>query len=521
MRRLFEYGSQAIVLGLLGIGFVSIAQAAESEKRPNILFIFADDHAYQAISAYGSRINETPNIDRIAHGGMRFDHCYVTNSICGPSRATILTGKYSHHNGFLVNGNRFDGSQQTFPKLFQKAGYQTAIIGKWHLHTEPTGFDYHEVLVGQGPYYNPPMLLNGKRVAHEGYTTEVITEQALKWLREGRDKDKPFMLMFQHKAPHRAWDPSPKYMHMYEDTTIPEPPTLFEDYGLRGTPVRQQDMSIAETMDARDVKLIGPNNLTEEQQKAWDAFYGPINKWFHASQLTGDALVKWKYQRFIKDYLRCIASLDDQIGRVLDELDAEGLADNTIVVYSSDQGFYLGEHGWFDKRWMYEQSLRTPLLVRWPGVVEAGTFCDQIVSNVDFAATLMDAAGITVPDDLDGRSFVPLLKGETPEDWRDTFYYHYYEYPGWHFVRRHYGVADRRFKLIHFYEKDVNEWELYDLQFDPFEINNVYDNPEYAKVKERLADKLKQLRSELGDEEPDPPAADRNFPKRTRIKTLR
>jgi arylsulfatase A-like enzyme len=515
--------------GLWGIGrqlsavlvlLLSVA-GAWAKDRPNVVFIFADDHAYQAISAYGSRINQTPNIDRIAHDGMRFDHCYVTNSICAPSRAAVLTGKYSHHNGHYVNDQVFDGGQTTFPKLFQKAGYQTAVIGKWHLQSAPTGFDHHEVLIDQGPYYNPPMLCNGEKVEHIGYTTEVITDQTLAWLRDQRDQSKPFMLMFQHKAPHRAWDPGPKQLSMFDETTIPLPPTFFEDYGLRGKAVRQHDMSIAETMGPRDLKFIAPRHLTEEQQALWDAAYGPKNAWFFAMQPTGADLARWKYQRYIKDYLRCVASLDEQVGRVLDELEAQGLADNTIVVYTSDQGFYLGEHGWFDKRWMYEQSLRTPLLVRWPRVVEAGAFCDEIVSNVDFAATLLEAAGIEAPTDMDGRSFVPLLKGDRPEDWRESFYYHYYEYPRWHFVRKHYGVTDRRFKLIHFYEDDINEWELYDLQFDPYELHNLYDNPAYKGVKQRLHAQLEQHRQQLGIPKEDPAFIDRPFHKRMRAESLR
>lgn len=505
---------------LLAILAAEPARAADAQ-RPNILFIFSDDHAYQALSAYGSRINETPNLDRIAHEGMRFDHCYVTNSICAPSRAAVLTGKYSHNNGHYVNGQKFDGSQQTFPKLFRTAGYQTAVIGKWHLRTEPTGFDHFDVLIGQGPYYNPPMNRNGQRMEHVGYTTEVITELTLEWLKSGRDESKPFMLMYQHKAPHRAWDPGPNQLNLYDDTHIPEPPTLFEDHGLRGKAVRQHDMGIGETMGRRDLKFVGPRNLTPDQQALWDAAYGPKNAQFFAMQLRGDALVRWKYQRYIKDYLRCVASLDEQVGRVLDELANQGLAENTIVVYSSDQGFYLGEHGWFDKRWMYEQSLRTPLLVRWPGVVNAGTFCDEIVSNVDFAATLLEAGGIEVPTDLDGRSFVPLLRGERPADWRESFYYHYYEYPRWHFVRRHYGVTNRRYKLIHFYEKDVNEWELYDLQFDPYELNNVYSNPAYQRVRNQMRAELKRLRSELRVPDQDPPEIERPFQKRMRAPSLR
>ena len=476
---------------LLLLACLSAISTTHGASRPNILFVFTDDHAYQAISAYGSRLNETPNIDRLAHEGMRFDNCYVPNSICGPCRATILTGKYSHLNGFLVNGNRFDGAQQTFPKLLQAHGYSTAMIGKWHLESHPTGFDHWDILVGQGTYYNPNMIRDGKPTKNEGYTTELITDKALAWLEKSRDADKPFLLMYQQKAPHRPWDPGPRQLDLYEDETIPEPPTLFEDYSRRGPAVQQQDMTIAETMDERDLKLVPPENLTDAQRTVWDAAYGPRNEAFRAANLTGDALVRWKYQRYIKDYLRCVASVDEQLGRVLKWLDESGLADNTVVVYSSDQGFYLGEHGWFDKRWMYEESLRTPLLVRWPGKIQAGSLNNQIVSPVDFAETFLDLAGVEIPGDMQGRSLVPLLEGKTPADWRTTFYYHYYEYPGYHFVRRHYGVTDGRFKLIHFYEPDVDAWELYDLQLDKNELQNVVDNRAYAGVRQRLEGELR------------------------------
>ena len=480
------------------------ASAAAADQRPNILLVFTDDHAYQAISAYGSRINTTPNIDRLAREGVRFDRCYVPNSICGPCRATVLTGKYSHANGFYVNGNKFDGSQQTFPKLLRDAGYETAVIGKWHLGTTPTGFDYSDVLIGQGPYYNPPMLRNGERVERTGYTTEVITDLALTWLREQRSEEKPFMLMYQHKAPHRPWDPGPGHLHLLDDVEIPEPSTLFEDYSRRGPAARQQDMTIAETMSDRDLKLTPPRNLTEEQRAAWDAAYGPKNEAFREAELSGDALTRWKYQRYIKDYLRCVAAVDDQLGRVLEYLDESGLAENTMVVYCSDQGFYLGEHGWFDKRWMYEESLRTPCIIRWPGVTEPGSYCEDIVSPLDFASTFLDAAGGTAPDDIQGQSLLPLLKGETPADWRQAFYYHYYEYPGWHYVRRHYGVTDGRFKLMHFYEPDVDHWEMYDLHNDRDEVQNVAENPAYEKVRRRLEAELARLRDELDVPEVDP-----------------
>jgi len=504
------------------------AEAGNPPQRPNILFVYCDDHAYQAVSAYQSvsayrlKLNVTPNIDRLAREGMRFDNCYVTNSICGPCRAVVQTGKYSHLNGFFSNGDRFDGTQQTFPKLLQKAGYQTAIIGKWHLgeHMTPQGYDYSEVLIGQGPYYNPPMLRNGRRVQHTGYTTTIITDIALDWLKNKRDPDKPYMLMYQHKAPHRPWEPGPRWLTRYDDVTIPEPDTLFDDYAGRGTAAKTQDMSIARTMNDRDLKFVPPRNLTPEQLKAWNTAYTPKNEAFRRADLQGQDLVRWKYQRYMKDYLRCIAAVDDNLGRVLQYLDDSGLADNTVVMYTSDQGFYLGEHGWFDKRWMYEESLRTPLIVRWPGVVKPGSTNRDIVSNLDFAETFLDLAGADVPDDMQGRSLVPLLKGRTPDDWRTSFYYQYYEYPAVHSVRRHYGVTDGRYKLIHFYPNPwdpnpIDEWELYDLESDPKELKSMYGDPEYAEVQKRLEAELARLRRELKVPAQDPPETARG-PRRKR-----
>ena len=490
------------------------ADAAEKPaSRPNILFIFSDDHAYQAIGAYGSKINKTPNLDRLAHEGMIFRNCYVTNSICGPCRAVIQTGKYSHLNGFYRNGNRFDGSQQTFPKLLQGAGYQTAVIGKWHLTSDPQGYDHWDILIGQGPYYNPPMIRNGERVENEGYTTDIITDLTLDWLKRQRDPEKPFMLMYQHKAPHREWAPGPEHLTTYDDVTIPEPETLFDDYAGRGTAAKTQDMTIAKTMTDRDLKFVAPRNLTPAQLARWDAAYGPKNEAFRKANLKGKELVRWKYQRYIKDYLRCIASVDDNVGRVLDYLDDSGLAKNTIVIYTSDQGFYLGEHGWFDKRWIYEESLRTPLMVRWPGEVDPGSSNDAIVSNLDFAETFLAIARLEAPSDMQGRSLVPLIKGKTPDDWRTSFYYHYYEFPGAHSVRKHYGVATGRFKLIHFYE--LGEWEMYDLKKDPREMRSVYGEAGYAPVRKQLSTELARLRRDLRVPDVDPPAS---YPPKRRAK---
>ena len=508
--------------GLIGLLVVWVASAfagqpdvlaqkgVAANKKPNILFIFSDDHAYQSIGAYGSKINQTPNIDRIARQGVRFDRCYVTNSICGPMRAVIQTGKYSHLNGFCVNGNKFDGTQTTFPKLLQKAGYQTAVVGKWHLgtHMAPQGYDYSEVLIGQGPYYNPPMLKNGEKTKHVGYTTDIITDLALDWLKQKRDPNKPFMLMYQHKAPHRNWQPGPKHLTLFDDVTIPEPETLFDNYENRATPAKTQDMTIEKTMTKFDLKLTPPRNLTPEQLEQWNAAYEPKNEAFRQANLKGKDLVRWKYQRYIKDYLRCIQSVDDNVGRMLDYLDESGLAENTIVIYCSDQGFYLGEHGWFDKRWMYEESLRTPFLVRWPGVVKPGTVNNQdIVSPLDFAQTFCEIAGVDGPEGAQGDSLLPILKGETPDDWRKVFYYQYYEFPGPHAVRRHYGVTDGQHKLIHYYEPDVNQWEMFDLASDPNEMNSIYDAPEASSDQSRLKAELTRLRSELRVPEEDPPAS--------------
>lgn len=481
-----------------------------AEKRPNIVFVFSDDHATQAISAYGGRLAEvapTPNLDRIAQEGMRFTRCLVTNSICGPSRATILTGKYSHKNGFYKNeATTFDGSQQTFPKLLQSAGYQTAIIGKWHLGGQPTGFDHWEILPGQGSYYNPDFITPKGKHRETGYCSEIITEKALHWLEAQRDEEKPFILMVQHKAPHRAWDPAPKYLTAFDDVEIPEPDTLFDSYENRGTAARDQDQSIEKTMTlARDLKVKekdltgdfmarGYGRLTPEQKELWDAAYQPKNDAFLQANPQGKDLIRWKYQRYLKDYLRCIKSVDDSVGELQDYLKQKGLAENTVFIYSSDQGFYLGEHGWFDKRFMFDESYRTPLLVSWPGKIKPGSVNKDLVSNLDFAETFLELAGVPVPSDMQGASLVSVLKGQTPADWRKSHYYHYYEYPGWHMVHRHEGAYDGRYKLMYFY--DLDEWELYDLESDPQELKNQYQNPEYADIAKRMHAELEGLREQ-------------------------
>jgi arylsulfatase A-like enzyme len=460
--------------------------------RPNILFIFTDDHATQSIGAYGSKINTTPNLDRLAGEGMLFRRALVSNSICAPSRAVILTGKYSHLNGQRTNKDTFDGGQQTAPKLLQKAGYQTAIVGKWHLKSTPTGFDYYEVLKGQGQYYNPMLITNGENVKRIGYTTDIITDRTIDWL-EKRDASKPFFLMSQHKAPHGRWEPALRHLTLYEDVTIPEPPTLFDDYSGRSPAAKQHKMGIADHIGDHRLMLKYSSKHTPEQLKVFDGHYRPKNEEFLAANLQGSVRTSWHYQRYIKNYLRCVAAVDESIGRLLDYLEREGLAENTVVIYSSDQGFYLGEHGWFDKRWMYEESLRTPLIVRWPGVTPRGVENTDIVSNLDFAETFLDIAGAKVPEDMQGVSLVPILRGKTPKNWRKSFYYHYYE-SGGHGVPIHFGVTDKDHKLIRFQDKGLDAWELFDLKNDPQEMRSVYEDAKYAGVVKKLERELARLR---------------------------
>ncbi|MHC5001531.1 MAG: sulfatase family protein [Planctomycetota bacterium] len=489
-------------------------------SRPNVVFIFSDDHAPHAISAYGSAINETPAIDRLADEGVLFRNCFCGNSICGPSRATVLTGLHTHANGFMRNGNRFDGDQRTFPRMLQAAGYQTAIVGKWHLGTDPTGFDHWIVLPGQGQYYNPDFRTPDGRVRIEGHATEVTTDLAIEWLERGRDADRPFVLMCQHKAPHRTWMPGPDELGMYRDVDIPEPATLFDDYAGRGPAAALQEMEIDRHMYMfYDLKLVpdageredlqGPDRwwagmldrMTPAQRSAWNEAYAAENAAFRADAPTGRDLVRWKYQRYIKNHLRCVAGVDRSVGRLLEWLDANpAVAANTIVVYSSDQGFYLGDHGWYDKRWMYEQSLRMPLLVRWPQRIRGGREVSELAQNIDFAPTFLELAGVGVPDDMHGRSLVPLLEGRSPDGWRDAVYYHYYESHAVHNVAAHYGIRTDRYKLMHFYEPEHRCWELYDLQRDPDEMRSVYGDPAYAGVQARLKARLADLRAEYADD---------------------
>jgi arylsulfatase A-like enzyme len=472
---------------------------ATKTRPPNILFVMPDDHGVTSISCYGDKRIQTPNIDRLAREGMRFDRAYVGNSICGPSRATILTGKHSHAHRYWRNNAGFDTTQNTFPKLIAEAGYQTAVIGKWHLDVDPVMFDHFDVLIDQGVYYNPPMRTNRggtvHTVPHTGHSTKIITDKVLAWLGHDRDPERPFVMLYQPKAPHRSWQPALETLDHFGDVDLPEPDTLFEDFAGRGPASKIQTMSIARDLNAEsDLKFAPPENLLPDQSAAWNAHYQPLNEAFGKADLKGQELVRWKYQRYAKDYLRCVKMVDEQLGRVLDYLDASGLAENTIVIYTSDNGWYLGEFGWYDKRWMYELSLRVPLIARWPGHIQPGTTNDRIVSNIDFAPTFLDLAGLATPGDVHGRSIVPLLRGEVPKDWRESFYYHYMEgRHSWHSVPRHYGVTTGRQKLIHFYELG-DEWEFYDLQTDPKELTNQYTNPEYAPAVAGMKRELTRLR---------------------------
>ena len=573
-----------------------------SEKPMNILYIMCDDHSYQTISAYDHRFIETPNIDRIANEGVRFTNSFVANSLSGPSRACLLTGKHSHKNGFTDNTKRFDGSQQTFPKLLQQAGYQTAVVGKWHLTSDPTGFDYWNILIGQGDYYNPYFIDNGEKKQIEGYATNITTDLALDWLDNKRDKNKPFCLLLHHKAPHRTWMPDTCDLDLYEDVVYPVPETFYDKYEGR-IAASEQEMNIIKDMDlVYDLKMADKENeihtttgleengrnlynrMTPAQKAAWDKHYDPIIKkfkeqkltgkalaewkyqqymhdymrvihsvdrnvgrvldymeksgllentiivytsdqgfymgehgWFDKrfmyeesfrthydpiikkfkeQKLTGKALAEWKYQQYMHDYMRVIHSVDRNVGRVLDYMEKSGLLENTIIVYTSDQGFYMGEHGWFDKRFMYEESFRTPMLVRFPGGVKGDI--PEMVQNIDHAATFLQVAGVPVPEDIQGASYLPLLKGEKPKDWRTSLYYHFYEYPAEHAVKRHYGVRTDRYKLIHFYN-DIDVWELYDLQNDPMEMHNIYNEPGNEALIDSLKTELNKLQEQYDD----------------------
>jgi len=526
MQNLYKTNTAAfIAMSFLVLFSACTPKEKPVDSRPNILFIMSDDHAYQAISAYGSELIETPNIDRLANEGMRFSNATVTNSICAPSRATILTGKHTHINGKIDNLMPFDTTQVTFPQIFQANGYQTAMFGKLHFGNNPKGVDDFMILPGQGYYLNPDFNTPSGDTTIMGYVTDVITDLTLTWLKEKRDEEKPFMMMYMHKAPHRPWWPRPDKFAEFTKKQFPEPESLFDDYKNRGTAAKTAEMNLlTHMMYSHDSKIrpelvakmgdkaspkveefengfYGPyGRATEEQKALYDPILDSINNWFEQNwpSLTDEEKMKWKYQRYMQDYLGCISSVDDNVGRVLDYLDESGLAENTIVVYTSDQGFYLGEHGWFDKRFIYDESFKTPLMVRWPGTVKAGTVETEMVQNLDFAQTLLSAAGIAPPSDMQGESLMPLLVGDREKWDRDAVYYHYYEYPSVHMVKRHYAIVTEEYKLVHFYF-DVDEWELYDRLNDPQEMNNVIDDPAYAEVVDELKTKLTELRVKYKD----------------------
>jgi len=485
-----------LFLTLLVIGWFCGCLQKAKDNRPNILFIMSDDHGYQAISAYDSKINTTPNIDRIASEGMIFDRCYVTNSICAPARATILTGKYSHKNGVLDNHHQaFDGFQQTFPKLLQKSGYNTALVGKWHLKTTPSGFDYHEITPGQGAYYNPDFLRNGEMLQYYGYNTDVTTNIALEWLKNKREKEKPFLLMLHFKAPHTQFTPNITHAADFQDVTLPEPPTLYDTFENRASVAANTTMTIARHIgvEALKLKLPEPQRMKFHQKSVLQAAYKKENEAFEKAALQGKELLAWKYQRFVKEYIRTVESIDENVGLVLDYLKESGLEKNTVVIYTSDQGFFLGEHGYFDKRLMYEESIRVPLLASWPGVIQAGSRNDALVSNIDFAETFLDIAGISVPEDMQGRSFKEMFAGHIPSGWRTSLYYHYYEH-GFHGVPKFEGVFNKNYKLINYYT--TAEWELFDRSKDPLEMRNVYDDPDYKDIVSEMNNELHKLREQ-------------------------
>ncbi|MEC3905732.1 sulfatase [Tamlana sp. 2201CG12-4] len=485
----------------------------KEQQRPNIVFIMADDHAYQALSAYGhpvSKLAPTPNIDRIANAGIRFDNSFVTNSLCGPSRAAMLTGKFGHINGFSYNGQTFDGNQPTWPKMLKQAGYQTAVVGKWHIGHTPEGidFDFWKILNDQGEYYNPEIITKDTTEVVEGYATDLTTDYSINWLDKQRDKSKPFALMIHHKAPHRNQMPALRHTQMYENTKFPMPETYFDDYKNR-TAAAEQKMNIYRDMyEGHDLKMtvaVGSDSLrydrwpnhfqrmTEAQRTAWNNAYRKRNDDMNAANFTEKEMAEWKYQRYVQDYCATIASVDEGVGRVLDYLEKEGLTDNTLIVYTSDQGFFVGEHGWFDKRFMYEESFRTPLLMQFPGKIKNNSVATEMVQNIDLAPTFLEYAGLPVPEDIQGVSLKGITAGEKEEDdWRKSLYYHYYEFPGFHSVKRHYGVRNERYKLIHFYN-NIDEWEFYDLDKDHNETNNLINNEAYAAQIAEMKEELKRL----------------------------
>ncbi|MBB3840146.1 arylsulfatase A-like enzyme [Runella defluvii] len=515
-------------VAIIAIGMFSFKQATKKTqegRRPNIVFIMSDDHAYQAISAYSNRLTQTPNIDRIAKEGMLFSNACVTNSICAPSRAVILTGKHSHLNGKIDNNFPFDTTNITFPQLLQANGYETAMFGKLHFGNSPKGFDEFKILPDQGDYYNPDFITKkeGKKKIM-GYVTDIITDMTLNWLGKERDKEKPFFLAYLHKAPHREWLPAERHFKEFINKKFPEPSTLFDKYEGRGSASKQAEMNLLTHMNWAGDSKIKPENMDKlgikeshpydkrnydytvgrmnaEQRKVWDATYDNMNEEFikNYPKMSDTDKMKWRYQRYMQDYLGCIASVDEGVGKVLDFLKENGLEENTIVIYTSDQGFYLGEHGWFDKRFIFDESFKTPLLIKWPGVIKAGSKNSQMVQNLDYAQTFLEAAGVKPPADMQGESLIPIFKGQG-KNFRDAAYYHYYEYPGIHMVKRHYGIVTEKYKLVHFYH-DVDEWELYDRTNDKNELKNVYNDPKYAKIKAEMHKKLTALRVKYKDSE--------------------
>ncbi|MEG1581084.1 MAG: sulfatase [Bacteroidaceae bacterium] len=484
-------------------------------ERYNIVYIMTDDHTAQMMSCYDKRFVSTPNLDRIARDGVRFTNSFVANSLSGPSRACMITGKHSHANGFTDNTTCvFDGSQQTMPKLLQQAGYETALIGKWHLESLPTGFNYWEIVPGQGSYYQPDFIkMTGDTIQETGYLTNLITEKSVDWMSHKRDKSKPFALFIHHKAMHRNWMPEQKYLREYENTNFELPSTFYDDYATRQA-ASAQEMSISKDMDLiYDLKMNRKdktshlkstyeqamyNRMTPEEKAEWNRVYGPITESFYKANLKGKELAEWKYQRYMRDYSKVVKSLDDNVGKVLDYLKEQGLTDSTLIVYTSDQGFYMGEHGWFDKRFMYEESMRTPLIMLLPNGLKARGDIKEMVQNIDYAPTFLDLAGASIPEDIQGVSLLPLLQGKHPKDWRKSLYYHYYEYPAEHKVKRHYGVRTARYKLIHFYN-DIDTWELFDLKKDPQELHNIYGQPSTEKLTKQLMQELHKLQKQYKD----------------------
>lgn len=553
-----------ISLAALSCVTAAYAQQQKTQQHPNIVYIMCDDHAYQCISAYGSALSKlapTPNIDRLAERGMRFDRAFVENSLSTPSRACLMTGQYSHQNGQRQLGEGIDTTRTFFTELLQEAGYQTAVVGKWHMGCDPKGFDYYHVYNDQGQYWNPQYRgtdTNNEFIVEEGYSTDLTTDHALDFI-EHRDPSKPFCLLLHHKAPHRNWQANLKYLGMYDDVEFPMPENFYDDYATRGSAARTQKMSVTRDMrweqdfkvpemldlnnpDSQDSynALMGEiNRMTPEQRSAWGRYYFPRNRRLLEAQLKGKDLDNWKYQVYIRDYMSVIASVDESVGRVLDYLDKNGLTDNTMIVYTSDQGFYMGEHGWFDKRFMYEESLRTPLIVSYPGHTKPGSVCNRLVQNIDYAPTFLALAGVKQPKDMPGRSLVPVLNnGDNVKNWRQSIYYHYYDYPTYHMVRKHDGVRTDRYKLIHFYGKGgldavpenkyqnvpgtreyatlkglesigyfepkdeaVDYCELYDLQADPHEQNNIFGKPGTEKITKQLQCELNKYRKTLAVDE--------------------